>query len=229
MPPHFRLMHSLNAYRFALYTILRYMFARFHYLVVGTMSTDQPSQPPDATSLIFEKFKDYFDQRFKDLPRSSQESTSGIKQLQNKLEAKELARPGNSAQFEFCGNLEIILDKARTALTENSDAESALQALDEAHDLIKERKRKIRIADGSKAGWATNAHLDKKGNEKLGVSAEELKGIKIAEEEALKEQHDRKRKRQDGPDPVPKDPSDRRLFRGTDILLCFLHNSSLCM
>ena len=27
MPPHFRLMHSLNAYRFALYTILRYMLA----------------------------------------------------------------------------------------------------------------------------------------------------------------------------------------------------------
>ena len=185
------------------------------------MSTDQ-SQPSVQTSLNFDKFKDYFDRSFNEL-QSPSEDSSTIKELRNKLQAKELSRPDNVEQFEFCGKLEILVGKSKLALTDRPDLDSAVQALDEALELIADRKRKIRIADGSKAGWATITHLNKRGNEDLGISSDQLKSIKIAEEEALKEQQDRKRRRQDGPDPVPKDSSDRRLFRGrpTHNSLCY--------
>ena len=155
---------------------------------------------------------------------------STIKELRNKLQAKELGRPGNVEQFEFCGKLEILVGKSKLALTDRPDLDSAVQALDEALELIADRKRKIRIADGSKAGWATITHLNKRGNEDLGISSDQLKSIKIAEEEALKEQQDRKRRRQDGPDLVPKDSSDRRLFRGrlTSIHCFFTCPHSAC-
>ena len=191
------------------------------------MSTEE-SRASD-TSLIFQKFKDYLDCRFDAISTPKQESTS-IRELKNKLEAKELERPGNVEQYRFCGKLEIVLDKAKLALGNNPDPDAILEILQEAEELVTERKKKIRIADGSKAGWVTVAKLDKKGSGNLSV--EQQKSIQIAEDEALKELESRKRKRRDyqchGTDPTPH-AADRRLFRGTDILLCFLHNSSLCM
>ena len=154
------------------------------------MSNDQ-SQPSDQTSLIFDKFKDYFDRRFNELQTPSEDSPT-IKEFRNELQAKELSRPGNVEQFEFGGKLEILVGKSKLALTDRPDLDAAVQALDEAQELIADRKRKIRIADASIAGRATIAHLNKRGNENLGISSDQLESIKIAEQEALKEQQDRK-------------------------------------
>ena len=192
-------------------------------ILLHNMSTEEGNA--SDTNLVFQKFKDYFDERFSAISKPRQE-TSTVKELKNKLEAKELAKPGNIGQFEFCGKLEIALDKAKLALVNNSDPESAIEALQDAEELVADRKRKIRIADGSKAGWVTVSKLDKKTNAHL--SPEQQKSVKIAEEEALKYLDGRKRKRRDsqyGSDSMPH-PTDRRLFRGTRIL-CFLQLASL--
>ncbi|XP_038066818.1 uncharacterized protein LOC119737471 isoform X2 [Patiria miniata] len=182
------------------------------------MSTEEGRS--SDTSLIFQKFKDYFDGRFDAISTPKQESSS-IRELRNKLEAKELERPGNTEQFEFCGKLEIALDRAKLALVNNPDPDSALEILQEAEELVADRKKKIRIADGSKAGWVTVAKLDKKGSGNL--SAEQQKSVKIAEEEALKDLESRKRKRRDsqyhGSDTLH--TADRRLFRGLSSYNCF--------
>ena len=146
------------------------------------MST-KPGRPSDTT-LIFEKFKDYFDQRFNSITTPQNESSS-LRELKNKLEARELSKAGNIAQFEFCGKIELALDKIKEAITEKSDIDSAIEVLRDAELLVAERKRKIRIADQSKAGWATVSQLDKKDTEHL--TSEQLKSVRIAEEEALKQ------------------------------------------
>ena len=70
---------------------------------------EQPSFNPE---LLFDKFKDYFNQKFDSLANSNKQGEdSGFKDLKNKIEAKALKRSGNSAQFEFCGQLEIAHDR----------------------------------------------------------------------------------------------------------------------
>ena len=101
------------------------------------------------------------------------------------------------------------------AFINNSDPDSGIEALQEAEELIAERKKKIRIAVSSKAGWVTVSKLNKKGIAHL--SSEQQKDVKIAEEDALKDLDSRKRKKRDlqhhGFNSTPHLP-DRRL-RGT--------------
>ncbi len=78
----------------------------------------------------------------------------------------------NVARVEIWEKLEIALDKVKLALIRKCDTDLAIEAVYEARDLIPKRKRKIRIADGSKAGWATVEQLDKQGADHL--SAEQL-------------------------------------------------------
>ena len=180
----------------------------------GSSSGSGISSPDVA--LLFEKFKDYFDARFSAIDQPS--SDPDLQKLKAKLAAKELSKPGNQAQFEFCGLLEVSLGRIRAALsTTSSDSKlKALEALQEAESLLAERKKKIRIADSSKAGWSTIAHLDR--NEGSGLSADQQKRVLAAEDAALQEQNTRKRLRQDGPNDRPSvagsQALDKQLFRG---------------
>ncbi len=143
--------------------------------------------------LLFDKFKDYFNQKFDSISNiNKQGEDSGFKDLKNKIEAKPLKRSGNTAQFEFCVQLEIAHDKIKIALRKKGDTQEAIDAIQEAEDLVTDRKRKIKIADDSKAGRATVQHLDKGGAEQ---SAEERKRVLVAEESALKEIESKKRQR----------------------------------
>ena len=175
------------------------------------MSQDETTQP--NPELIFQKFKQYFDNKFRAIETPKQDSPS-VRELKNKLEAKDLTRPGNVAQFEFCGRLEIAIDSIKAAVLVKQDSDAAIEAIHTAEQLISDRKRKIKIADASKAGWSTIAHLDKADH----LTSEQQKSVKAAEEEALKELDLRKRRKRDnqhgasGPD-----PTDRYLFRGTCI------------
>jgi hypothetical protein len=63
------------------------------------------------TAEIFDKFKDFFDAKFSAINKTPNDSTA-LKELKLKLEAKDLSRPGNIAQYEFCGQLEIVLAKS---------------------------------------------------------------------------------------------------------------------
>ena len=70
------------------------------------MSTneDQAAFNPEK---LFDKFKEYFNHQFESIATSSKNTADqvNIKELTNKLEAKKLTRPGNSAQFKFCGKV----------------------------------------------------------------------------------------------------------------------------
>ena len=52
-----------------------------------------------------------FDAKFSAINKTPNDSTA-LKELKLKLEAKDLSRPGNIAQYEFCGQLEIVLAKS---------------------------------------------------------------------------------------------------------------------
>ncbi|XP_038065367.1 uncharacterized protein LOC119735646 [Patiria miniata] len=169
---------------------------------------------------MFDKFKDYFDAKFSAISQPEDDSTA-LKELKLKLEANDLSRPGNIAQFEFCGQLEILLlYKIQSALTTENNTGAVLQALQEGLDLLADRKQTIRIADSSKAGWGTIFHLDKRNADKL--SAEQHKKVLAAKEAALKDIETRKRRRNESPQlqqsgsnskPAFGHP-DRYLFRG---------------
>ena len=173
------------------------------------------SSSPDV-AVLFEKFKDYFDARFNSLDQPS--SDPDLQKLKAKLAAKELNKPGNQAQFEFCGLLEVSLGKIRAALSSTSSDSKlkAVEALQEADSLISERKKKIRIADSSNAGWSTIVQLER--NEGSGLSAEQQKRVLAAEDAVLQEQNNRKRLRQDGPtdrsSAAGHQTLDKQLFRG---------------
>ena len=180
------------------------------------MSTneDQPALNPEK---LFDKFKEYFNYKFETIATSSKDTADqvNIKELTNKLEARDLTRPGNSAQFEFCWKVEIAHDKIKAAL-EKSNIPAAIEALKGAEAIITERKKTIKIADSSKAGWATVQELDKTGKDR---TPEEAKRIIVAEEAALKSIERRKKFKQSPASSTygngtNKSTADRFLFRG---------------
>ena len=72
------------------------------------------------------------------------------------------------------------------------DIQDAIEAIQAAEELVADRKKKIKIADSSKAGWNTVQHMEKRDS---GQTSEERKRIQVAEESALKEIDARKRQK----------------------------------
>ncbi|XP_038063342.1 uncharacterized protein LOC119734034 [Patiria miniata] len=176
-----------------------------------------------STELLFEKFQLYFDQKFDKLSSTKPVTDPSIKELRNKLEAQELARPGNTAQYLFCGELQIILDKIKCAILQSCNTDAAISAIQQAEDLLADRKRKIKIADSSKAGWMTIQHLEK--GAKKNQSPEELRKVQLAEEAACKELEGRKKLKRSSTDRQYasdfRSTTDRPLFRGMPNDMCF--------
>ncbi len=55
--------------------------------------------------VLFQKFQQYFDQKFEKICNETRanDEASALKELKNKIDAQELSKPGNIAQFSFCG------------------------------------------------------------------------------------------------------------------------------
>lgn len=123
--------------------------------------TSNESQQSLNTEELFHIFNSYFNEKFEDLHANTADDEA-VKVLKNSLEAKELSRQGNSAQFQFCGKLEIALDKIKVSLLKRGDIQEAIDAIQTAEELVAERKKKIKIADGSEADWTTVQHLGKR-------------------------------------------------------------------
>ena len=58
-----------------------------------------------------------------------------MRELKNKLEAKDLTRPSNIAQFKFCGKLEIALNNIKSAIIVKHNADAAIEAIYAAEQL----------------------------------------------------------------------------------------------
>ena len=180
------------------------------------MATERENSQQFDPQALFEKFKEYFDQKFHSLNPPESKDSYELKELKIKLESKDFVKPGNVDQYQFCGQLELTLDRIKLALIKNADIDKAIEAIQSAEDLINERKKKIRIAENSKAGWLTVSQFVKESNSEL--SAEQAKKVKNAEETVLKELESRKRKRRESFDNAGKINSmasaNRSLFRG---------------
>ena len=116
------------------------------------------------------------------------------KEIKNKLEATELNRPDNSAQLEYCGQLEILLDNIKICLLnllKKGKIQEAIYAIQEAEELVTDRKKKIQ-------------HIEKGGKDN--ILAEQRKRIQAAEEAAMKDLEGRKRQKR-GPADVPNIPT----------------------
>ena len=145
-----------------------------------------------CTEAWFEKFKDYFDDTFHSILAQKSDDFA-LKELKNKLATKELNRPANVAQYEFCGQLEIYLDKIKVVILQSRDTEKVIKAIQQAEELVKGRKQKIKIANSSKVGWTTIQHMNKADSEDL--TNDQWKRVQAAEDAALKDLESHKRAR----------------------------------
>ena len=103
------------------------------------------------------------------------------KQLKAESELK-FTHPGNERNYKF--NLEIIdvLETASKSLHEQ-DTTKAVQLISQSVTSLKERNRKIRIADSSEGGWLTVKHYE---NNAVALDLEDDKKIRAAEREAVR-------------------------------------------
>ena len=103
------------------------------------------------------------------------------KQLKVESELK-FSYPGNERNYKF--NLEVLdrLESVSKALLVQDSAKASL-LLNDSIKLIKERNRKIRIADSSEGGWLTVKHYE---SNAVALDLEDDKRIRAAEREALR-------------------------------------------
>ena len=82
------------------------------------LTMSMPEQPGNLdTNALFEKFQLYFNSKFEALSNNNKpQDDTELKVIKNKLEARELSKPGNSAQYAFCGELEILLGRIKKSL-----------------------------------------------------------------------------------------------------------------
>ena len=93
--------------------------------------------------------------------------------------------PGNQRNYKF--NLEILelLDKLSKAI-DAQETVKATQLLDSSVLLLKERNRKIRIADSSDGGWSTVKHYESHAG---ALDLEDDRRIRAAEREAIRDRN----------------------------------------
>ena len=135
-------------------------------------------------TFLFEQLKSHTSELSSKFEKASTdvESTLSVsKQLKVESELK-FTYPGNERNYKF--NLEVLdhLDSVSKAL-HAQDSAKACQRLHDSIKLIKERNRKIRIADSSEAGWLTVKHYE---NNAVALDLEDDKRIRAAEREALR-------------------------------------------
>ena len=99
--------------------------------------------------------------------------------------------PGNERNYKF--NLEILelLEKLSKAI-DAQDTVKATQLLDSSVLLLKERNRKIRIADSSDGGWLTVKHYE---SHAVALDLEDDRRIRAAEREAIRDRNRTRLKR----------------------------------
>ncbi|XP_044178677.1 uncharacterized protein LOC122960523 [Acropora millepora] len=99
--------------------------------------------------------------------------------------------PGNERNYKF--NLEILelLEKLSKAI-DAQETVKATQLLDSSVLLLKERNRKIRIADSSDGGWLTVKHYE---SHAVALDLEDDRRIRAAEREAIRDRNRTRLKR----------------------------------
>ena len=113
---------------------------------MSTEASAQNSSPDTAsvTAAVFDQFKVYFDQKLESLSTGLKAtSQSQSQKLQRQAEGGNSKFPGNRDQFLFNNDVQDLL----------TDTADLLARDDEADKLIRQRQKKIKLADKSEAGW----------------------------------------------------------------------------
>lgn len=126
---------------------------------------------------------------------AAENALSISKQLKSEADIK-FSHPGNERNFKFNRSVEDILQKAVSSL-ESDNIENTRDFITQALTLLRERNRKIRIADSSEAGWLTVKHYEASA---VALDPEDDKKIRQAEREALRAKYklQKSKRRPDG-------------------------------
>ena len=135
-------------------------------------------------SFLLEQLKSHTSELSSKFEKASTDAESALsvsKQLKVESELK-FSYPGNERNYKF--NLEVLdhLENVSKALLAQDSAKASL-LLNDSIELIKERNRKIRIADSSEGGWLTVKYYE---SNAVALDLEDDKRIRAAEREALR-------------------------------------------
>lgn len=186
----------------------------------GKENQSSSSVTTSAIDEIFDRFKNYIDDRLDSFTSVRQDSSNKendpdeeAKVFKRETEANKLKYKGNQKQYLFNAVLEdhnvFILDLLRKG--ENS---KAMKALENVLALIQKRQKLIKLADKSEGGWLVVQEYEQ---EELADDSEDEKRIRKAQAQAV-----RKKKELSKSNKRPKldrqqeshSNEDRQLFRG---------------
>ena len=131
----------------------------FNFLVCVWRMSEENSVPNDSpdiasiTSTVFDQFKRYLDQKVEHLSSGlSVASQSQSLKLERQAEGRSLKFPGNQDQFLFYNEIQDLLSNTAASLRKD-DTAPALKSIDDAGTLLRQRQKKIKLADKSGVGW----------------------------------------------------------------------------
>ena len=145
----------------------------------------QNSSPDTAsiTSEVFGQFKTYLDQKIESLAAGlNVASESQTRKLERQTEGRSLKFPGNRDQFLFNNDVQDLLYSTAGSLR-NEDTASALKSIEQADTLLRQRQKKIKLADKSEAGWLAVKEYEA---DDLASDSDDEKRIRKAQDSALR-------------------------------------------
>ena len=163
----------------------------------------EASNEDNDCGMSFELVRTYFDKKFAEQNQKLETKLANdTKQLEKRIklskpeELPEFRYKGNKIQYEFNKKLVADLEEVKDLIVEGSMKKSHKKLSSMLNDVSK-RNKLIRLADRSRAGWATVAEYM---SDDLASDSEDEKRMKAAENRALlKMKSSRKRKYSDGP------------------------------
>lgn len=185
----------------------------------------QPSNNSEAITLaVFDQLKSYLDAKIESISSGlKQATTSQSTKFERQAEAQKLKFSGNKDQFIFNAEVQNLIE-ATTDFIRKRDYDEALAKATEADTLLKQRQKKIKLADKSEAGWLAVKEYE---TEELASDSDDEQRIRKAQKSALQKRRqnalkqDKVRKATSTWSSTSGDTrsSDRTFFRGTlDVL-----------
>ena len=156
----------------------------------GEEPFDQTVSRADLTEFrgfLLDQLKSHTEELSSKFEKASNEAESALlvsKQLKAESELK-FAHPANERNYKFNFEIVELLETAAIAV-QDKDTPKASQIISQAISSLKERNRKIRIADSSEGGWLTVKHYE---SNAVALDFEDDKKIRAAEREALRDKN----------------------------------------
>jgi ATP-dependent protease HslVU (ClpYQ) ATPase subunit len=149
----------------------------------GHTSTTARVENNEVTEQVFERFKQYLEQKVESLSKNlSSEASGRSKQIERQAEGQSRKFAGSKLD-QFLFNVEIQDSLEETAAILNRmDIPNALDKLESTLGLLRQRQKKIKLADKSEASWLVVKEYEA---EELASNSKDEKRIRKAQTTAL--------------------------------------------